>query len=347
MREKLIEIKEEILKSVRDIKDSEALFELEKKYIGRKGELTGILKKVASLSPEDKKTVGAFANTVKKEIFEVFQKSKSILEDASGKGEFIDMSLPGEKPTIGSLNPISSALFELEDIFSSMGFMILDGPELESDFYNFEALNIPEYHPARDMQDTFYVRPPGREKGENEANLVMRTHTSPMQIRAMRKYGAPLKCVVPGRVFRNEAIDANHETNFYQLEGLMVGEDISLANLISVLKAMLEGIFKKEVKVRVRPGYFPFVEPGIEVDMNCLICGGSGCPACKHSGWLEMIGAGMVHPRVLEYGNIDPNKYSGFAFGMGVDRLVMMRHNITDVRLFYSGDLRFLEQFKV
>jgi phenylalanyl-tRNA synthetase alpha chain len=201
------------------------------------------------------------------------------------------------------------------------------------------------------MQDTFYIdpktviTPDGKSDKAREYDLVMRTQTSPMQVRAMKKYGAPLRCVVPGRVFRSEAIDANHETNFYQLEGLMIDEGISLANLVSVLKEMLSGVFKSDVKIRVRPGYFPFVEPGLEVDMACTICHGSGCPSCKHSGWLEMIGAGLVHPNVLRAGGIDPDRYSGFAFGMGIDRLVMMRYGINDIRLFHGGDLRFLEQF--
>jgi phenylalanyl-tRNA synthetase alpha chain len=220
--------------------------------------------------------------------------------------------------------------------------MILDGPELESDFYTFEALNIQASHPARDMQDTFYI---DKKNKAGEYDMVMRTHTSPVQIRAMRQYGAPLRCVVPGRVFRSEAIDACHEHTFNQIEGLMVGENISLANLISVLKEMLSGVLEREVKLRVRPGYFPFVEPGIEVDVNCTICGGKGCPSCKHTGWLEQLGAGMIHPNVLRHGGIDPEKYSGFAFGMGLDRLAIMKYGIDDIRNFNGGDLRFLKQF--
>ena len=220
--------------------------------------------------------------------------------------------------------------------------MILDGPELESDYFNFEALNIPRHHPARDMQDTFYINSKNK---DGEHDLVMRTHTSPMQVRAMLKYGAPLRCVVPGRVFRNEATDAVHDTTFNQLEGLMIGEGISVVNLIGVRKEMLKGIFKKPVEIRVRPGYFPFTEPSIEVDVRCTQCNGTGCSACKHGGWLEMIGSGQVHPNVLRAGNVDPNKYSGFAFGLGTTRLAMMKYGISDIRLFNSGDLRFLKQF--
>jgi len=340
MQNKINKIKEDVLEALKKIKSSEALEELELKYMSRKGEFSALMKNIVNLSPDEKKEIGMILNSTKKELLESFQLIKKTLSKGNLDSRFVDMTLPGEEKEKGSMHPITIIQNELEDLFSSMGFMILDGPELESDFYNFEALNIPEYHPARDMQDTFYVN-----RDSNKNNLVMRTHTSPMQTRAMREYGAPLRCVVPGRVFRNEAIDANHDSNFYQIEGLMIGEDISLANLLSVLKTMLSGIFKTDVKVRVRPGYFPFVEPGLEVDMSCTVCGGKGCASCKNSGWLEMIGAGMVHPNVLRYGGIDPDKYSGFAFGLGIDRLVMMRYEIDDIRLFHGGDLRFLKQF--
>lgn len=342
MKNKIKKIKEDVLNALDKIKSLEALEELESKYMSRKGEFSALMKNITNLNSEEKKEIGMTLNNAKKELLKSFEHVKKTLGTKELKSQFVDMTLPGEKRERGSMHPITIILNELEDLFASMGFMVLDGPELESDFYNFEALNIPEDHPARDMQDTFYVNK--RREGDR-ANLVMRTHTSPMQIRAMREHGAPLRCVVPGRVFRNEATDANHDLNFYQIEGLMIGEDISLANLLSVLKTMLSSIFKTNVKIRVRPGYFPFVEPGLEVDMSCTVCGGKGCASCKHSGWLEMIGAGMVHPRVLEYGGIDPEKYSGFAFGLGIDRLVMMRYEIDDIRLFHSGDLRFLKQF--
>jgi len=350
MEDKLNKIKKEVWESLNKIKNSESLRELEIKYLGRKGELTKVLKNVASLSDADKKTIGKLANEVKQELQDKFKEVKNIVEgDTSEKEGKIDVTLPGEKVRQGHLHPMTQVMDELADLFISLGFMVLDGPELESDYFNFEALNIPKHHPARDTQDTFYIeglkgskRPKGQ---EGSYDLLMRTHTSPVQIRAMQKYGAPLRCVVPGRVFRHEATDACHDNTFYQLEGLMIDENITITNLISVMQEMLSGIFKQDVEIRVRPGYFPFVEPGLEVDIRCTICVGRGCPSCKHSGWTEMIGAGMVHPKVLQYGGIDPEKFSGFAFGMGVDRLVMMKYGINDIRLFHSGDLRFLEQF--
>jgi phenylalanyl-tRNA synthetase alpha chain len=218
----------------------------------------------------------------------------------------------------------------------------LDGPELESDYYNFTALNIPAHHPARDMQDTFYI---DHKNKNGDLDMVMRTHTSPMQVRAMQKYGAPLRCVVPGRVYRSEEIDACHDHTFDQIEGLMIDKNISMANLIAVMNELINSIFHKEIETRIRPGYFPFVEPGIEVDIKCTICNGKGCPSCKGSGWLEMIGAGMVHPNVLRAGGINSDEFSGFAFGLGFTRLVMMKYAIDDIRYFNSGDLRFINQF--
>jgi phenylalanyl-tRNA synthetase alpha chain len=341
MKEKIEKLKNEILGSLAKVKEEKVLKDLEIKYLGRKGELTNILRGLKDLSEKEKKEVGQLANEIKKEIEDkFFEAKKFILGNLKQAGA--DITLPGEKIECGHLSPLTLVQNELEDLFISMGFMVLDGPELESDFYNFEAVNIPPNHPARDMQDTFYI---DKKNKNGEYDLVMRTHTSSVQVRAMQKYGAPLRCVVPGRVFRCEAIDACHEHTFYQMEGLMVGKDISLANLISVMKELLSGIFKKEMEIRVRPGYFPFVEPGLELDIKCTICGGKGCPSCKNSGWLELLPSGMVHPKVLEYGGIDPKKYSGFAFGLGLTRLAMMKYGIDDIRLFNSGDLRFLNQF--
>jgi phenylalanyl-tRNA synthetase alpha chain len=318
------------------------LRDLEVKYLGRKGEFTKILRCLKDLTIQEKKEIGKLANEIKKDLQEKFEEVKNVITKNVIKREKLDVTLPGEKIEKGHLHPITIIQNELEDLFISMGFMVLDGPELESDYYNFEALNIPKHHPARDMQDTFYI---DKKNKKQEYDLVMRTHTSPVQVRAMQKYGAPLRCVVPGRVFRNEALDACHEHTFYQLEGLMIDENISISNLIAVMKKLLNGIFKKEMETRVRPGYFPFVEPGIELDIKCAICNGKGCPSCKNSGWLELFPAGMVHPNVLIAGNIDPKKYSGFAFGLGLTRLIMMKYGINDIRLFNSGDLRFLEQF--
>jgi len=341
MKEEIEKLKEEILDNLAKAKEEKVLRDLEIKYLGRKGELTKILRSLKNLSGNEKKEIGQLANEIKKEIEDKFAEMKKVIL-GNLRQEQTDITLPGEKTERGHLNPVTTVQNELEDLFTSMGFMVLDGPELESDFYNFAAVNIPKNHPARDMQDTFYI---DKKDKDGEYDLVMRTHTSSVQVRAMQKYGAPLRCVVPGRVFRCEAIDACHEHTFYQMEGLMIDKDISLANLISVMKELLGGIFKKEMEIRVRPGYFPFVEPGLELDIKCTICGGRGCPSCKNSGWLELLPSGMVHPKVLEYGGIDPKKYSGFAFGLGLTRLAMMKYGIDDIRLFNSGDLRFLNQF--
>jgi phenylalanyl-tRNA synthetase alpha chain len=345
MQEKLEKLRDKIINEIGAAADSRSLRDLEIKYLGRKGELTIALRSIAALSAAEKKTIGRLANDIKQAVQTAISQAHESLEQGGSRGEVMDATmpvLPKDRIRHGHLHPISQVLNELEELFSSMGFMVLDGPELESDYFNFAALNIPYYHPARDIQDTFYI---DHKSKSGEYDLVLRTQTSPMQIRAMLKYGAPLRCVVPGRVFRNEATDAVHESTFYQLEGLMIDREISTANLISVMKEMLNGIFRHSVEIRVRPGYFPFTEPSLEVDIKCLICGGTGCPSCKHSGWLEMIGSGLIHPKVLEYGGIDPKKFSGFAFGLGVTRLAMMKYGISDIRLFNSGDLRFLNQF--
>ena len=252
-----------------------------------------------------------------------------------------DPTLPGERASTGKLHPVTQLRYQVEDIFRSLGFGVLDGPELETDWYNFTALNIPDWHPARDIQDTFYIK----SKGKRIDKLLLRTQTSPVQIRAMEEYGAPLRVIVPGKVFRNEATDASHETNFWQVEGLMVDENISVANLKAVMEAVIHKLLGPKTKVRWRPGYFPFVEPGLEMDIECLLCRGKGCNVCKQTGWLEFMGAGLVHPNVLKAGKINPNKYSGFAFGFGLTRLAMLKWGINDIRLFMSGDLRFLKQF--
>ena len=339
LEKKIKQLKEEALKKIREAGDLNQLRELEVYFLGRKGELTKILRTLGDLSIEERAKVGDLANKIKNELTLEIQKARQNLgekTDGSSEKDWIDVTATKEKGEFGHLHPISIVQYELEDIFTSMGFMVLDGPELESDYYNFEALNIPSWHPARDMQDTFYV------EGEN---LLMRTQTSSMQVRAMEKYGAPLRAIFPGRCFRNESTDASHEHTFYQMEGLMIGKDISISNLIGVMKTLLRGVFKRDVKVRLRPGYFPFVEPGFELDINCLICGGKGCSVCKNSGWLELLPCGMVHPNVLKFGGLDPNKYSGFAFGLGLTRLAMMKYGIDDIRLLCGGDLRFLKQF--
>jgi phenylalanyl-tRNA synthetase alpha chain len=337
----LKKLKEQALKEIEGIRNSKEWQEIENKYFSRKsGELAKLLKDIKDVSEDLRPKLGALANEVKEEINKALQKKQVDLGMESNQvleRDFIDVTLEIEKFKLGHLHPLTQVQMELEDIFKSLGFMILDGPELESDYYNFEALNIPAWHPARDIQDTFYI--------ESKDNLLLRTHTSPVQIRAMQKYGAPLRCVVPGRVFRNEATDASHDHTFYQLEGLMIDKDIAITHLVAVMKEMLSAIFKKEVKVRLRPGYFPFVEPGFELDFGCLICHGKGCFICKNTGWIEFVGSGLVHPNVLKYGGIDPKKWTGFAFGLGLTRLVMMKYKIDDIRLLQSGDLRFLNQF--
>ena len=349
MQQELAKIKQEVAEAFEKIKSEDDLRALKIRYLGRKGKVTKLLRGLVDLEEAEKKNIGQEVNEYKKELTAKF---KILEEKLSGheRHEFIDPTLPGKKLNLGHLHPVTLIQNELEDLFLSLGFMVLDGPELESEYYNFTALNIPAYHPARDIQDTFYVNDRLEEKSasknaEEKFGLVMRTHTSPMQVRAMEKYGAPLKCVVPGRVFRSEAIDSSHEHTFYQMEGLMIDENISIDHLIAVTKELINGIFKKEMTIRIRPGYFPFVEPAIEMDIKCTICGGSGCLSCKKSGWVELMPGGMVHPNVLRAGGINPDVYSGFAFGLGLTRMAMMKYGIDDIRLFNSGDLRFLEQF--
>lgn len=342
MKEKLEKLKQEILEQLAVIKKPDALRDLEIRYLGRKGLLTDVLKSISKLEAEEKKIIGQLANNIKTEVQNKFSEIKNVLEKKSGQGDFVDVTLPGEKIEKGSLHPVTIIQNEIEDLFSSLGFMVLDGPELESDYYNFEALNIPKHHPARDMQDTFYVDIKNK---EGEYDLVMRTHTSPMQVRAMQKYGAPLRCIIPGRCFRNEATDVRHEHTFYQFEGLMVGENISFADMKGVLSAVVKKLYGKETEIRLRPKFYPFVEPGANGEVTCFLCHGKGCRLCKNTGWLEIFGCGMVHPNVLRAGGIDPGKNQGFAFGFGLTRLVMLKYDIDDIRLLQGGDLRFLKQF--
>ncbi len=342
MKNKLQKIKDEFLQQLSLAKDKDRLRDLELKYLSRKGELSKLLRGVKELSLDLRKEFGELANKVKEELQEKFEEVKTTLEGYSNKQEMVDITLPGTKLDNGHLNPITIVQSELEDLFSSLGFMIADGPELESDYYNFTALNIPPYHPARDMQDTFYIDQKNK-KGEHD--LLMRTHTSPVQIRLMEKYGAPLKAVIPGRCFRNEATDARHEHTFYQIEGIMVGKDINFAHLKGLLEIVGKKLFGPNTKLRMRPKFFPFVEPGNNGEYTCFLCEGKGCRVCKNTGWLEIVGAGLIHPNVLKEVGLDPEEYSGLAFGFGLNRLAMLKYNINDIRLFNGGDLRFLEQF--
>jgi phenylalanyl-tRNA synthetase alpha chain len=307
--------------------------------LGRKGALAEISKGMAKLAVEEKKLVGQALNAAKQNIEGAYEARKLKFEnDALNQrldAEWLDLTLPAPPPRRGHLHPITRIQRELEQLFVSLGFTVLDGPEVETEYHNFDALNIPPDHPARDMQDTFWL----------DGGNLLRTHTSPVQVRGMERLGPPLRMIAPGRVFRNESVDASHEHTFYQLEGMMVDRDVSVAHLIYFMKTLLTAIFHREVTVRLRPGYFPFVEPGFELDIQCLICGGPGCPVCKQSGWVELLPCGLVNPKVLRMSGIDPEVWNGFAFGLGLTRLVMMRYGIDDIRHLQGGDLRFLEQF--
>jgi phenylalanyl-tRNA synthetase alpha chain len=319
--------------------DLPALAELQRKYLGKQGVLAGWLARLPSLPPEQRPVLGQGVNRLKKELTERIGARESALERValeSAMGGSFDPSLPAAPQERGTLHPVTQVTREIEDLFVSMGYQIADGPEIETDWHNFEALNIPPDHPARDSQDTFYMRGPAR--------LLMRTHTSPVQIRALERMKPPLRVIAPGKVFRNEATDASHEHTFHQLEGLVVDKGVSVAHLISSMKTLLRGIFRRELEIRLRPGFFPFVEPGFELDARCPFCT-TGCSVCKQSRWIELLPCGLVHPNVLRHSGLDPNEWSGFAFGLGLSRLVMLRFGITDVRLLLSGDLRFLEQF--
>ena len=343
MKNALKKIQKEFHKALDSANDILDLNELEQKFFSRKnGEFTSIMKGLKDLKGEAKKEFGKVANEVKTELVGIFSEKKEEVEKANlaqiEEEEAIDVTAPAlPKKESGHIHPMSIINKELEELFTSMGFMVVDGPELESDHFAFETLNIPSHHPARETMDTFYIK--------DHPHWVMRPHTSPVQVRAMQKYGAPLRTVVPGRCFRNEATDGSHDHTFYQMEGLIVDKNLSISNLIGIMKGLLEGILKKEVDVRLRPGHFPFVEPGFELDMKCLICKGNGCKACGNAGWVEIIPCGLVHPHVLKAGGLDPEEYGGFAFGLGSMRLVMQRYGIEDIRHFMSGDFRFLRQF--
>ncbi len=346
MKELLEKIHQTALGEIQNAVTLDDLKAIDVKYLGRKGELTTLLKGLKDLSNDEKRIIGPKTNSIKLDLEAKIKAKQSQLdaEEIAKKlsGEFFDITAPGTEHEIGHIHPLSQVQLEAEQIFGDMGFAVMDGPEVESEYYNFEGLNIPADHPARDMQDTFFLKDKSEPK---HGRLVLRTHTSPVQVRTMEKYGAPLRVIVPGRVFRYEATDASHDTTFYQVEGLVVDKNISLAHLKGVMAEFLTRLFGKEVKVRFRPGYFPFVEPGLELDFSCLICNEKGCSVCKHTGWVEFMGAGMVHPNVLKAGGIDPSQYQGWAFGFGLTRLVMMRYGIDDIRLLQSGDLRFTQQF--
>ena len=317
--------------------------------LGRKGVLTQLSKDMGKLSPDERASRGKFINGAKQALEGAYDGRKSGFERAALAkrldAEWVDLTVPAPGPRPGSLHPVTQIQWEIEDLFRSLGFTVLDGPEVETEYHNFDALNIPADHPARDMQDTFWLQSGRLQSGWPEGGHLLRTHTSPVQVRGMERLGPPLRMIAPGRVFRNESVDASHEHTFYQLEGMMIDRNVSVGNLIYFMKTLLTAIFKRDVTVRLRPGFFPFVEPGFELDIRCLICGGDGCPVCKHSGWVELLPCGLVNPHVLRKSGIDPTEWNGFAFGLGLTRLVMMRYAIDDIRWLQSGDLRFLRQF--
>ena len=338
-RQKSDGLKSKFLEEIKNSQNEKTLYDVKVKYVGRQGELTRILKNLKNLPAEKRKTLGPLANQARKDFENAYaNRKKELIEQIDWAKEKIDVTLPGERAEIGSLNPITTVQREIEEIFTSMGFEIADGPEVETEWYNFDSLNVPKDHPARDMQDTFWLKS-AKEK------WVLRTHTSPVQVRYMEKNQPPFRMIVPGRVFRNEATDANHEHTFNQFEGLMVGDDVSAANFRSLMKIFFEKFFEQKVEIRLRPSFFPFTEPSFEIDMNCLVCGQKGCPVCKQSGWIEISGAGMVNQKVFAAAGYPKNKYQGFAFGGSIDRLAMMKYKIDDIRLFNSGDLRFIQQF--
>ncbi|TDG13545.1 phenylalanine--tRNA ligase subunit alpha [Seongchinamella unica] len=318
--------------------DGAALEQLRVDYLGKKGQITALLKGLGKLSAEERPAAGAQINVVKQELQNLIGQRKSALESAAVEAqlaaETIDVSLPGRGQSTGGIHPVTRTMERMEDFFSAIGFEVVEGPEIEDDYHNFEALNIPAHHPARAMHDTFYV----------DEHTVLRTHTSPVQVRVMENQQPPLKVICPGRVYRCDS-DLTHTPMFHQVEGLLIDEHSSFADLKGVIEEFLRVFFEKELEVRFRPSYFPFTEPSAEVDIQCVNCGGSGCRVCSQTGWLEVMGCGMVHPKVFEYSNIDTEKYSGFAFGMGVERLAMLRYGVNDLRLFFDNDLRFLEQF--
>ncbi len=315
------------------------LEELRVKYLGKKGEITAILKGMGALSAEERPVIGQLANSLRSEIEKKIDEKKKVIEkeklSAKLRSEKIDVTAPGVKTEIGVMHPISLVQRQLEEIFMGMGYEIAEGPEVEYDYYNFQALNIPEDHPARDTQDTFYIT----------KNILLRSQTSPVQVRVMEKKRPPIKIISPGRVYRSDAVDATHSPLFHQVEGLVVDKGVTMGDLKGTLASFAKTMFGEETKIRFRPHHFPFTEPSAEVDVSCFVCGGKGCRLCKGEGWIEILGAGMVHPNVLKNCDIDPEEYSGFAFGLGVERIVMLKYHVDDMRHLYENDVRFLHQF--
>ncbi|MBB5172691.1 phenylalanine--tRNA ligase subunit alpha [Texcoconibacillus texcoconensis] len=341
MLDRLGELKNEALAKVNDASTVKDLKDVRVSYLGKKGPITEVLRGMGQLSEEERPKVGQKANEVREEITTKLEEKEQHLEavalEEKLQAESIDVTLPGRPVPRGNRHPLSSVIETVEDVFSGMGFSVAEGPEVETDYYNFEALNLPKEHPARDMQDTFFLT----------KELLLRTQTSPVQVRTMQNNEAkePIKIVCPGKVYRRDEDDATHSHQFMQIEGLVVDRNIRMSDLKGVLETFVKSYFGPDRNIRLRPSFFPFTEPSAEVDISCAMCGGDGCRTCKHTGWIEVLGAGIVHPNVLEMGGYDPNEFSGFAFGMGVERLAMLKYGIDDIRHFYTNDVRFLNQF--
>ena len=339
MKQELENIRAEASKRIAEAQNRPELEALRVRYLGKKGDITAILKQMGKLSAEERPAMGQLANDVRSSIealiAESGKKIKQLETQIRLEKEAIDVTVPGTPHPVGHKHPLSIVLDEVKDIFFGMGFDIASGPEVEWDYYNFEALNIPKDHPARDTQDTFYIT----------ENMLLRTQTSPVQIRVMENQAPPIRVIAPGRVYRSDAVDATHSPIFHQIEGLVVDKGITMGNLKGCLETFAKALYGEDTRIRLRPHHFPFTEPSCEIDVSCFNCGGKGCPMCKGEGWIEILGGGMVHPKVLKNGGIDPEIYSGFAFGLGLERLVMFRFNIDDMRLLYENDTRFLNQF--
>lgn len=339
MKEKLEQIKAAAQKAISEAVDEKTIDDIRVRFLGKKGELTAILKQMGGLSAEERPIIGQLANKIRTElegnIESASKEFKAKADELKLKAETLDITMPAKPASTGKLHPLNTVLNDLIDLFQSMGFDVVDGPEVETDHYNFEALNVPADHPARDMQDTFYIAD----------NLLLRTQTSAAQIRTMETRKPPIKIICPGRVYRADEVDATHSPVFHQIEGLVVDKGITMCDLKGVLEQFAHEIYGPETEVKFRPSFFPFTEPSVEVDVTCSECRGKGCRVCKGSGWIEILGAGMVHPRVLRSCGIDPEEYSGFAFGIGLDRITTTRYKISDIRLLFENDLRFLSQF--
>lgn len=339
MKEKLAAIRSAAMSALENSKMLSELEELRIQYLGKKGELTSVMKGMGGLSAEERPVIGQLANEVRSKIESALEEKKAALEQAAAdikiKKETIDVTMPGNKQKKGKRHPLTTVLDDLKDIFTGMGFTVVEGPEVELDYYNFEALNIPKDHPARDTQDTFYIND----------NVVLRSQTSPVQVRVMEKQKPPIRIISAGRVYRSDAVDATHSPVFHQIEGLVIDKGITMADLKGMLEVFVKKLYGEDTRLRFRPHHFPFTEPSAEVDISCFNCGGEGCRICKGEGWIEILGCGMVHPKVLKNCGIDPEEYSGFAFGIGLERITMFRYGIDDLRLYFENDVRFLEQF--